>query len=252
MDAHELSTLTADPMQTLGMSFYFDSLTRARGKELGVNVYEFYGLGRAGVMGDVDTATVQEVFYFFDPSVIDFVWTNAKAKADPVAIASEHLRAAYDFADRTFGGVDPVVLAQFATAVRRVVEHQDHGVCPLVDGYLAYQSPSDPVHDAYLATIFLRELRGGLHIHAVREVGLEPVAACYLQDAGVFTLHGYKEEDAPTLTEELQQQKARAEALTDAAMAACFSVLSDEERDAIARATPLMFEALEHPVPVAR
>jgi hypothetical protein len=252
MDANELSTLTADPMQVLGMSFYFDPLTRAKGKELGVNVYEFYGLGRAGVLGDVDAATVNEVFYFFDPSVIDFVWTNAKAKADPVATASEHLRAAYAFADRTFGDIDPSVLAQFAAAVRRVVGHLDRGVCPLVDGYLAFPAPSDPVHDAYLATIFLRELRGGLHIYAVQEVDLEAVEACYVQDAGVFTLHGYKEEDAPTLTVELQQQKARAEELTDAAMAACFSVLSDEEREAVARATPLMFEALEHPVPVAR
>ena len=74
--------------------------------------------------------SVHEAFYFFDPSVIDFVWTNAKAKADPVAIASEHLRAAYAFADRTFGGVDPAVLVQFAAAVRRVVERHDRGDLP--------------------------------------------------------------------------------------------------------------------------
>jgi hypothetical protein len=251
MDANDLSTFTADPMQVLGMSFYFDPLTRAKGKELGVNAYEFYGLGRAGVLGDVDAAKVHEAFYFFDPSMIDSVWTNAKTKADPVAIASEYLRAAYAFADRTFGGVDPAVLAQFAAAVRRVVEHLDRGVCPLVDGYLTFPAPSDPVHGAYLATILLRELRGGLHIYAVQEVDLEALAACYAQDAGVFALHGYKEEDAPALTAELREQKARAEELTDAAMVACFSVLSDQERDAIARATPLMFEALEHPVPVA-
>src|ERR1700733_4590516 len=83
MDADELSVLTAHPMQVLGMSFYFDPLTRATGKELGLNVYEFYGLGRAGTLGDVDTATVQDVFHFFDPSIIDFVWTSAKTKANP-------------------------------------------------------------------------------------------------------------------------------------------------------------------------
>src|ERR1700722_13301142 len=73
MDAEELSALTADPMQVLGMSFYFDPVTRARGKELGLNLFEFYGLGRGGTLGDVDTATVQDVFYFFDPSVIEFI-----------------------------------------------------------------------------------------------------------------------------------------------------------------------------------
>jgi hypothetical protein len=251
MDADELSALTADPMQLLGMSFYFDPLTRATGKELGLNVYEFYGLGRAGTLGDVDTATVQDVFYFFDPSIIDFVWTSAKTKANPVEIANEHVRAAYAFAERTFGGIELSALSDFAIAVRRMVEGHERGVCPLVDGYLAFPAPSDPLHAAYLATIFLRELRGGLHIHATREVGLDPLVACYLQDPGVFALHGYKEEDAPTVTEELTKQKTRAEELTSTAMATCFAVLSDDERRAIARATPLMFDALEHPVPVA-
>jgi hypothetical protein len=251
MDADELSALTADPMQLLGMSFYFDPLTRATGKELGLNVYEFYGLGRAGTLGDVDTATVQDVFYFFDPSVIDFMWTSAKTKANPVEIANEHVRAAYAFAERTFGDVELSALSEFAIAVRRMVERHERGVCPLVDGYFAFPAPSDPVHAAYLATIFLRELRGGHHIHATREVGLDPLVACYLQDPGVFALHGYKEEDAPTVTEELTKQKALAEELTGSAMATCFAVLSDDERRAIAHATPLMFDALEHPAPVA-
>lgn len=252
MDARELSLLTAEPMQVLGMSFYFDPLTRAAGKELGLNVYEFYGLGRAGTLGDVEPARVQDVFYFFDPSIIEFVWTSAKQKADPVEIAREHVRAAYAFAERTFGGVEPRVLSEFAVAVRGMVERHERGSCPLVDGYLALPAPSDPVHAAYLATILLRELRGGLHIHATRAVGLDPVAACYLQDPEVFALHGYKEEDAPTITEELTGRKLRAEELTTAAMATCFAELSDDERDAIARATPLMFEALGHPVPVAQ
>ncbi|HWD95847.1 MAG TPA: hypothetical protein VG246_05455 [Acidimicrobiales bacterium] len=251
MDAETLAALTAEPMQVLGMSFYFDPLTQAAGKELGLNVYEFYGLGRAGTLGDVGTETVQDVFYFFHPSVIDFVWTNAKAKADPIEIAKEHVRAAYAFAERTFGGVDPSTLSDFATAVRRMVELQDPGVCPLVDGYLAFPAPSDPLHTAYLATIFLRELRGGLHIYATREVGLEPIVACYLQDPGVFALHGYKEDDAPSVNDELVNHKSRAEELTNTAMAACFAVLSDEERRAVAVATPLMFNALKHPVPVA-
>lgn len=56
---------------------------------------------------------------------------------------------------------------------------------------------------------------------------------------------------ASTLIAVLREQRARAEDSTDAAMAACVSVMSDEEPSAIARATPQMFEALEHPVPVA-
>jgi hypothetical protein len=251
MNADELASLTADPIQVLGMSFYFDPLTKAKGQELGINVYEFYGLGRAGTLGDVDASTVFDVFRFFDPSLIEFFWTNAKAKADPIAVAAQHVQAAYDFADRTFGGVDLGVLADFAEAARCVVDAQPAGVCPLVDGYRQYPAPSDPVHGAYLGTIFLRELRGGVHIHAVGEVGLSAIEACYIQGPDVFSLHGYKEDDIPVVTEELREKKRRAEELTSAAIGSAFAILSDAQRDSLATGTTAMFNALSDPVPVA-
>jgi helix-turn-helix protein len=252
MNTKELSNLTADPIQVLGMSFYFDPLTKEKGREHGINVVEFYGLGRAGVLGDVDTSVVVEAFTFFDPSSIDYFWTSAKEKADPVVVAAAHVEAAYAFADRTFGAIDPTVLANFAAAARKAAEAEPRGVCPLLDGYLQYPTPSDPVHAAYLGTILLRELRGGVHIHAVSNAGLDPVEACYLQDPLVFTLHGYKEDATPEVTKELEAKKRRAEELTGEAVASCFDVLSDEEREALAVGTKLMFDALQNPVPVAR
>ncbi|HVA52633.1 MAG TPA: hypothetical protein VNF05_03880 [Acidimicrobiales bacterium] len=252
MNADELATLTADPIQTLGRGFYFDPLTGVRAKELGINIFEFYGLGRAGTMGDVDTTTVYEAFTFFNQSTIDFLWTRAKSKADPVATAADHLLAAYAFADRTFGDVDLTVLANFASAARKVVDAEPRGVCPLVDGYKKFAAPANPVHAAYLGTIFLRELRGGVHVHAVHEVGLTPLVACYLEDPGTFTLHGYQADEVPDVTKELADKKLRAEALTSAAMQKCFDVLSDVERAALAAGTRAMFDALQNPVPVTR
>ena len=252
MNTDELSALTADPIQLLGMSFYFDPLTNEHGKEHGLNVYEFYGLGRGGTLGNVDTKAVQDAFVFFDPATVDFLWTNAKEKADPVAIARAHVEAAYAFADKTFGAIPLTVLSNFAMAARKVVDAETAGVCPLVDGYKKLPAPADPVHAAYLGTIFLRELRGGLHIHAVHEVGLDPVAACYLQDPMVFSLHGYKDDQIPEVTDELTAKKARAEELTSEMIAARFDVLSDAERQALADGTTAMLEALRTPVPVAR
>jgi hypothetical protein len=250
VDTLELSDLTADPIQLLGMSFYFDPLTKDQGREYGLNVYEFYGLGRGGVLGDVDTQTVLDAFTFFDPGVIDGLWTKAKTKADPVATASAHLEAAYAFADRTFGGIERDLLARFAAAARKAAEVGPPGECPLVDGYLAFPVPADPVHAAYLGTILLRELRGGLHIHAVNEVELDPVAACYLQDTTVFALHGYPESATPTVTDELTSKKVRAEELTSAMLATRFETLSDAEREALAEGTRAMYDALQNPVPV--
>jgi hypothetical protein len=252
MNTQELSDVTADPIQVLGMSFYFDPLTKEQGREHGLNVYEFYGLGRGGVLGDVDTSVVLDAFTFFDPSVVEFFWTNAKSKADPVVVAEAHVQAAYAFADRTFGGIDPTVLAKFAAAARKAADAEPAGVCPLVDGYKQYPMPSDPVHAAYFGTILLRELRGGVHIHAVNEVELDPLVACYLQEPLVFKLHGYKDEDVPEVTDDLTEKKRHAEQLTSDAVASCFDVLNDDEREALAEGARLMFEALQNPVPVAR
>jgi hypothetical protein len=252
MKTDELSTLTADPIQTLGMSFYFDPLTGVEGKEHGLNIFEFYGLGRAGTLGDVDTKAVYDAFTFFNQTTIDFLWTKAKTKADPVEIAKAYLQAAYDFADRTFGAIELTVLANFASAARKVVDAQPSDVCPLVDGYKRFPAPANPLHAAYLGTIFLRELRGGVHIHAVKEAGLNPLEACFLQDPAVFTLHGYREDEAPEVTEELERKKAHAEELTSAAMEECFSILSELEREALAEGTRQMFAALQNPVPVTR
>lgn len=252
MDALELARTIADPLQVVGYTFYFDAGTRARAKELGLRGVQYYGLGRGGVLGDVDAARVAEVFAFFDDTAVDLFWTTPRATADPVAIAEEYLRSAYDFADRTFGGIDVDVLARFGVAARAVAETSAPGACPLVDGYRRFPAPADPVHAAYLGAIMLRELRGGLHVHAVAAAGLDPRSAIYLEDASLYASHGFREDEAPQVTDELRARKDRAEELTDEAMATALAVLDDAGRDAIAAGTRALFTALSEPVPVAR
>jgi hypothetical protein len=247
MDASTAASLLADPIQVVGMKFYFDPLTKEYGRAHGINVVEFYGLGRAGVLGDVDTQTVVDAFTFFDPSLIDYFWTQAKTKADPVAAAASHVEAAYAFADRTFVDVDRELLTRFSDAARRVSESLPYGQCALVDGYRQYPWPSDPVHGAYLGAIVLRELRGGLHIVAVHDTQLDVVAACYIQGPEVFALHGYKEADTPEVSDDLRAQKVKAEELTNAAMASALEVLSDDQRVALVEGANAMFAALSDP-----
>ena len=245
----DLARHLAGPVGTLGASFYFDAGTAARAEELGLNVYEFYGLGRAGVLGDVASDDVAAAFHFFHPRTINFLWTAARAKADPVAIATEHVEAAYAFADRTFGGLDPALLAEVAAAAKRASDADESGRHALADGYRRVAPPLDPIHGAYLGMIRLRELRGGVHIEAVVEAGLTPAQACYLEDASIFTLHGYREADIPVVTPALEAGKASAEIATDAAMAERFAALEDSERDELARGVEAMAAASASPVP---
>jgi hypothetical protein len=251
MNTDELSTITADPIQTLGMSFYFDPLTGVKGKGHGLNIFEYYGLGRAGTLGSPDVDTVFDVFAFFNRPTVEFLWEHAKTKADPIEIAEDYVQAAYEFADRTFGGIDVNVLQAFGAAARKVADASPVGQSPLVDGYRKFPAPANPVHAAYLGTILLRELRGGVHVHAVRDAGLTTVEACYLQDPSVFGLHGYTEDQTPTVTPELEAKKVYAEELTSAMIEKCFEVLSDTEREALAEGTRQMFAALASPVPVS-
>ena len=250
MNATELANLIAEPIQTLGMSFYFDPPTGERAKELGLNVFEFYGLGRAGTLGDVDASVVTNALTFFHARTIDFLWSKAKTKADPVTTARAYLEAAYEFADRTFGALDVVVLEEFAHAVHRVVASVESGHHLLFDGYRSFDVPSRPVHAAYFSTILLRELRGGAHIDAVSQVGLTPLQACYIQDPTIFTMHGYTDDDVFDVTPEMREMKERAEVLTSETMASYFEVLSDDERRQVATGARAMFEALASPAAV--
>jgi hypothetical protein len=252
MDTLELSDVTALPIQVVGMSFYFDPGTKERAKEHGLHSLQFYGLGRAGVLGDVDRETVERAFTFFDPGVYDFLWDNAREKADPAETANAHVRAAYEFADRTFGAIPVDVLARYAAAANKVIGALGIGQHLLVDGYRQYPVPENPVHAAYLGAILMRELRGGVHIVAVQSVGLSALEACYLQDPGVFKMHGYKDEDVPAVTEEHHQLKVEAEERTSTMMAECFSVLSDQERQDLCDGALAMFGALSDPVAVTR
>jgi hypothetical protein len=250
MDSRELSDLTADPIQTLGMSFYFDPATVARAKELGLKWIQFYGLGRGGVLGNVDSDVVHDAFTFFHQSTIDFLWDRAREKADPVEMVEEFTRFAYVFADHTFGSVPVEVLARFAEACKKVTRAVTPGRHLLFDGYARLAVPENPVHAAYLGTILLRELRGGVHIDAVGEVDLSPTDACYLQDANLFKLHGYGDDDAPTVTLDLEAKKLAAEELTTGYMANYFAVLDDTQRQYVADGTTAMFAALMAPVAV--
>lgn len=250
MNSIDLADVTADPIQILGMSFYFDAVTRARGKEKGLNSFEYYGLGRGGTLGDVDVEVVIDAFTFFHPRVLDRMWTLAKEKADPATVAADYVQAAYGFADRTFGAVDPEVLRAFAAAAHKVAAAVERGHHQLVDGYRQYEVPANPVHAAYLGCILMRELRGCVHIDAVSEVGLSAVEACYVQDPSFFTNHGYVEEETPTVTPEMEAKKLRAEELTSSMMGECFGVLSDLERQHLADGAMAMFAALRDPVAV--
>ncbi|MGI9594675.1 MAG: helix-turn-helix domain-containing protein, partial [Acidimicrobiales bacterium] len=55
----------AGPIGAAGAAFYVNPDTLARGKELGLDGFRFYVLGRGGVMGDVPAKVVESAFGYF-------------------------------------------------------------------------------------------------------------------------------------------------------------------------------------------
>ncbi len=251
MDSLELARALAAPIQTIGAAFYFDPGTRARAHEIGLNVVEFYGLGRAGVMGDVEPERVLEVFAFFSPGAIEGLYSAPRARRSPLATARDHVEAAYAFADRTFGALRGELLELVGAGARRVAEGARAGEAPLAEGYLAIADPIDPRHRAYLGAMVLRELRGGVYLGAVRALGLAPSAASYLEGADLFALHGFGEDDVPEVTDALRAMKAAAEVRTDERMAELLRAL-DGSFEEFAAAVGAMRDALDSPVAAGR
>ena len=84
---HAIAKKTGD----IGASFYFTPETLARGKELGLDGFRFYGLGRGGVLGDVEADVVRSAFGYFHPAIIDRIWNSATVGARPASRAREYL-----------------------------------------------------------------------------------------------------------------------------------------------------------------
>ena len=180
------------------------------------------------------------------------MWTRRKEKADPATVAADYVQAAYEFADRTFGAIDHEVLADFAAAAHKVAAAVESGHHQLVDGYKQYEVPSEPgargvprVHlDA--RTAWLRAHRRRQRGRTQRGRGLLPPGP----DRS-FKCTATSRRRRPSITPELQAKKVRAEELTSAMMAECFSVLSDHERQHLADGAIAMYAALKEPVAVA-
>jgi hypothetical protein len=247
MNSYELETTIAGPVQLLGMSFYFDPGTAAAAGEFDMNVFEYYGLGRGGVLGNVSGAVVGEAFWFFHPTTVDALWNSGLAKGEPVAVAKSHLNAAYAWADRTFAGVSETVMRNYADASRKAIDAVPGGKYALFDGYRSFPVPESAVHAAYLATILFRELRGGIHIDTTREMKVEPNEACFISNESIFKLHGYGDVDAPERTAELVERMANAEELTTKTMASYLDVLTDDERGYIAAGVTAMNDTTNPP-----
>jgi hypothetical protein len=106
MNSSTGSETIAVPLQVVGMSFYFDPGTAERAGDLGLDVFQFYGVGRGGVLRRCRRGDGRRSLRLLSPQRHRVPSMTGRAKANPVETARAHVEAAYAFADRTFGAID--------------------------------------------------------------------------------------------------------------------------------------------------
>ena len=77
MDPREVMQATAGKLGDIGAAFYFAPETLQQGKEVGLDGFRFYFLGRGGVLGDVEAGVIRAAFGYFEPGLVEKIWSKA-------------------------------------------------------------------------------------------------------------------------------------------------------------------------------
>ena len=239
----ELVQSTSRTINSAGDAFYFDPATLERGKEVGLDGFRLYFLGRGGVLGDVEPAVVSAAFGYFAPSVVETMWDSAKQIMPPREAARLYLECAADFGRSKLHDLEG--LGRFNAAAEAVIAAVDPSGLSLFAGIAAEPLPDDAPGRAYRNIVTLRELRGSVHLVAIVANGLTAAVAHAIHRPSDVAMFGYDE--VPEATDADREAWHRAEALTDQLLEAPFAVLDDEQMRAFAHGVTVIAGRLSAP-----
>lgn len=230
MTPQELVAATAGPVGGLGAKYYFHPDTLAAGKDLGLDGFRFYFLGRGGMIGNVGAPVVLSAFGYFNPDVATKMWESGREICDPATAATRMLQCNAELGRAALGDIDG--LDAFCQAAEATCDRTDPAALALYAGAVSQPLPEDLPARAMQNLINHRELRGSLHLAAIVATGLDPVEAHAQRRPGDMELFGWPaDRRAIDGTAELL---AGADELTDRMHAQLWAPASDSERAAFA------------------
>lgn len=228
MEPRELVAAVCPRIKDLGWAFYFTPETAGVGRELGLDVFRFYFLGRGGVLGDANPEVVLSAFGYFSPSLVENMWSSAKSVCPPRDAARAYLNCSADLGRTKLSGIAD--LGRFCEAAAAVNEAADPFGLTLYAGIRAMPLAEDTPGRAMQLVTVLREFRGSAHLIAVRAQGLDGRTAHYITRPADMALFGWGDDDVPEVTQEQRDAMRRAEALTDDLVLPAYAVLDEDER----------------------
>jgi hypothetical protein len=157
MQPREIMSAIAKQTGDIGASFYFTPETRAIGKQLGLDGFRFYILGRGGVLGDVDAGVIHSAFGYFHPGLIARLWDSGRETVSPREAASAFIEAAHEHGRRLFADtVDSGDLDRYVDAASTVIAGCEGGAMALFAGLRAEPLPDDAPAAAMHQAMVLR------------------------------------------------------------------------------------------------
>lgn len=240
METIRLIQAVSQTTNTAGAAFYFAPETLAKGKEQGLDGFRFYVLGRGGVLGDVEAPVVSSAFAYFNPGLVDKIWSSAKEKMGARAAAALYNQCAADLGATKLAAVDG--LDAYNEAAEAAVAATDLAGLSLFAGWSAEPRSEDPSARAMQLIALLRELRGDAHIVALRASGLAAPIAHAIKRPGEVATFGW--DPAPVVGADDPARLEAAEALTDQLLVPSYAGLSDAQADALVAGTEAIGAAL--------
>lgn len=240
MDPREVMQATAGKIGDIGAAFYFAPDTLQRGKDVGLDGFRFYFLGRGGVLGDVEAGVIRAAFGYFEPGLVEKVWSSAKAIMAPREAARLYISCAHDLGRATFSGLDGLDDAVEAAAT--VIAAVEGASLPLFEAVRCEPVPADAPAAAMHQAMVLRELRGSVHLLANTACGLESRHAHGIKRPDAFKMFGYEAEIE--VTDDDRAKWLRAEQLTDEILAPAYDHLTTEQAKSLIAGVDAMHTAI--------
>lgn len=240
MSTQELIQATSPIIGKAGSAFYFHPDTLARGKELNLDGFRFYMLGRGGVLGDVESDVVASAFGYFHRALVARIWNSAKERQAPRETARNYMQCCANLGRKSLANIDG--LQGFCDAAETVIAAVNPAALSLYAGIAAEPRVDDLPGRAMQLVAVLRELRGSAHLVAVVASGLTPEVAHAIKrpnDVGTF---GW--DPAPEWTDADRARLDDAEALTDRLLLRPYSALDDNAAAALRAGTTAIGAAL--------
>ncbi len=242
MTTDELMAHACPIIRDIGWAHYFAPEAESAAAGLGIDIFTLYALGRGGVLGDVEPIVIASAFGYFNPEVVDALWTEGRKHIAPREAARVYLDCAAEVGRRRLAGIKG--LEAMVAAADAVNDAADPVGLSLYAGYRGELLVDDVPGRAMQIVTVLRELRGSAHLLALRACGVDARTAHTIKRPNDLAMFGWPVDDVPKISDEQRAAVDAAEVLTDDLVRPAYAVLDDAGAAALVQGLDDMAVAL--------